>query len=720
MKHFVGLSCTLALAISAHAVERVPATADMLSPQTLAATGGSDMALEKVRERTLVNGKTVARYQQTHKGIPVYGQTVTSSGQGLITEVRGNVITGLELEVPNIKAFINEDNAIERAMDHQINWRTQQGVIQGALSVQALKLEAHNPKKKLYVYIDEQDNARLAYLVNWVEYGDEPTRPFYFIDAMTGEVLKHWDGLNFAQNATGPGGNSKTGRYEYGTDYPHMIVDDSCAMDTDNVETVDMNHSTNGGSIHSFTCPDNDYKSINGAYSPLNDAHFFGGVVFDLYSDWYNTSPLTQKLRMRVHYSNNYENAFWDGSQMTFGDGQSYFYPLVSLDVSAHEVSHGFTEQNSDLNYYNQSGGINEAFSDIAGEAAEYYMRGSNDWLVGAEIFKSSGALRYFEDPTDDGSSIGHADDYYNGMDVHYSSGVFNRAFYLLANTSGWNTRTAFDPFVLANQMYWSANTDFEDGACGVFSAASDLGYDTDDVVAAFSTVGVSTSSCGGGGGGGGGGNEGGELENGVTETDIEGGSGDEVNFTLDVPADATDLSFVMSGGSGDADLYVRFGNAPTTSTYDCRPYTSGNNETCDIADADLQGGTYYVMVRGYSSFSDVTLVGSYTGGGGGGGGSDSWEETNLSGSRNSWQHFTIEVDAGASTLSAVMEGGSGDADLYVRHSQEPTRTAYDCRPYQWGNDESCTISNPDTGTWYISIRAYSAYSGVNLSASTE
>ena len=127
-----------------------------------------------------------------------------------------------------------------------------------------------------------------------------------------------------------------------------------------------------------------------------------------MYSGWYNTAPISQKLRMRVHYSNNYENAFWDGSQMTFGDGASTFYPLVSLDVSSHEVSHGFTEQNSGLRYAGQSGGINEAFSDMAGEAAEYFMKGSNDWLVGADIFKQAeGSLRYMEDPTRDGRSIG-------------------------------------------------------------------------------------------------------------------------------------------------------------------------------------------------------------------------------------------------------------------------------------------------------------------------
>src|SRR3546814_12198879 len=103
---------------------------------------------------------------------------------------------------------------------------------------------------------------------------------------------------------------------------------------------------------------------------------------------------------------------------MPFGDGARTFYPLVSLDVSSHEVSHGYTEQNSGLNYSGQSGGINEAFSDMAGEAAEYYFNGgSNDFLVGAQIFKGSGALRYMADPPQGGRSIGHAADYTSGME---------------------------------------------------------------------------------------------------------------------------------------------------------------------------------------------------------------------------------------------------------------------------------------------------------------
>ncbi len=125
-------------------------------------------------------------------------------------------------------------------------------------------------------------------------------------------------------------------------------------------------------------------------------------------------------------------------------------------------------------------------------------------------------------------------------------------------------------------------------------------------MTSAFSAVGVSCS-----GGGGGGGSTGGPLTNGVPVTGINATTGNTVNYTLAVPSGATDLSFAMSGGSGDADLYVKFGSAPTTSSYDCRPYLNGNNETCNISSA--QSGTYYVMVRAYSSFSGVSLTGSYS-----------------------------------------------------------------------------------------------------------
>jgi Zn-dependent metalloprotease len=307
-------------------------------------------------------------------------------------------------------------------------------------------------------------------------------------------------------NGTGPGGNAKTGQHEYdgtfhnGTFYNFLDVVDvnghgTCVMDNADVKTVDLNHGTSGSTAFGYECYDNTHKFINDAYSPLNDAHYFGGVVFDMYQDYMSVSPLAFQLTMRVHYSTNYENAFWNGSSMTFGDGKDKFYPLVSLDVSAHEVSHGFTEQNSNLIYSGQSGGINEAFSDIAGEAAEFYMRGSNDFLVGAEIFKADGALRYMCNPSDDGKSIDHVDFYYPGLDVHYSSGVFNKAFCLLAQTNGWNVQNAFQAFAGANQLYWTPSTNFVEGAQGVVDAAHyDLNFGAlavQDVMAAFAAVGI-------------------------------------------------------------------------------------------------------------------------------------------------------------------------------------------------------------------------------------
>ncbi|TQV72196.1 PKD domain-containing protein [Aliikangiella marina] len=98
-------------------------------------------------------------------------------------------------------------------------------------------------------------------------------------------------------------------------------------------------------------------------------------------------------------------------------------------------------------------------------------------------------------------------------------------------------------------------------------------------------------------------------LENGVPVNNLSASTGDDVNYTLEVPAGATDIRFEISGGSGDADLYVRFGAAPTDSVYDCRPYRNGNSETCTGSDS---GGTYFVRVKAYRTFSGVSLVGSY------------------------------------------------------------------------------------------------------------
>jgi vibriolysin len=341
----------------------------------------------------------------------------------------------------------------------------------------------------------------------------------------------------------------------------------------------------------------------------------------------------------------------------------------------------------------------------MAGEAAEFFMKGSNDWKVGADIFKGTGSLRYMDDPTRDGRSIGHASNYTTGMDVHHSSGVFNRAFYLIATKTGWNTRKAFDVFVLANQTYWSQNTNYIEGACGALKATTDLGYSSDDVVSAFNTVGVSTVSCGGGS------QEDPVLENGVTQSGLSGTTGSESRFTFEAPTTATKVEFKLLGGSGDADMYVSFGSNPTTSSYDCRPYKSGNTETCTFSAP--QAGTYHVMLRGYSNYSNTTLTGTYEEATGGQ--PDSGTESNLAANLNNRVYFTVYVPNGTTTLKADITGGTGDADLYVRKGSRPTTGSYDCRPYKNGNEETCSVANPAADVWHIGIRAYTQFSGVTL-----
>lgn len=579
--------------LSALAADLVQVDADNLNLNTantlssLSSTN-SGSQFKVVKSIQLPNGEIIQKLVQHYNNVPVWGVSVSAnrSTMGIYSNTSGTMLNNIAADIVNTTPLLSKTDAIEYAKQSSL-----------------IANDTRNEQAKLFIKQDQEGKARLVYLVSYVIDGEKVSRPFFFIDAESGAILDQWEGINH-RDAEGPGGNQKTGKYYYGKDYGSLIVNDNCQMDSPNVKTIDLNHQYSGGKVHQFTCPENTHKEINGAYSPLNDAHYFGNVVFDMFKDWYNTAPLTFKLTMRVHYGNNYENAFWDGQQMTFGDGRNTFYPLVSLDVVAHEVSHGFTEQNSGLVYRNQPGGINESFSDIAGEAAEYFMKGSNDWLVGQDIFKSSGALRYFEKPSKDGRSIDHASDYYSGLDVHYSSGVFNRAFYLLSNTNGWNTKKAFDVFVLANQTKWNANSDYNDAACGVRKAAQDLKYNEQDVVTAFSTVGVTACDTGPGPG------DDNELENGKPVSSLSDSQGKEKHYFIKVPSGAGPLNVVISGGSGDADLYVNFGSKPTTSKFECRPYRYGNNETCTV-NAPKEG-KYYIMLRGYTNYSGVTLKASY------------------------------------------------------------------------------------------------------------
>lgn len=147
----------------------------------------------------------------------------------------------------------------------------------------------------------------------------------------------------------------------------------------------------------------------------------------------------------RVHYGQNYVNAFWDGSKMTYGDGDGVnFGPLVSLDVTGHEMSHGVTENTAGLTYSGESGGLNEATSDIFGTMVEFSAANANDpgdYLIGEEFdLKNHVGFRRMDNPIADGSSPNCWSTGTKDLDVHYSSGVGNHFFYLLAEGSGAKT----------------------------------------------------------------------------------------------------------------------------------------------------------------------------------------------------------------------------------------------------------------------------------------
>lgn len=139
-----------------------------------------------------------------------------------------------------------------------------------------------------------------------------------------------------------------------------------------------------------------------------------------------------------------------------------------------------------------------------------------------------------------------------------------------------------------------------------------------------------------------------------------------------------------------------------------------------DSAGRDDRTGYGLVQAKAASDYLAANNCGTGSGGGTGGGTGDTSVVENLSASRNNWLNYTYDVPAGSSSLTVSIAGGTGDADLYVRFGQQPTTSSYDCRPFEVGNNETCSFNNPTAGTHHIGIRAYSTFSGVTLTASYE
>lgn len=506
----------------------------MLSSPTPPPQTNSLQQLNKTQEDTEV----ITRYQQLFKGIPVVGAQIMISQDAKIagSEVNGKLIEDLQI---NIIPKLGPQDAMALAKKTYTNHNPLSAV--------------HQESALLQIRLNDKGEPQLVFLVSFkgVQEQDKPVWPFFVIDAESGDVITQWNNIKTYAD-TGAGGNEKVKEYWYGKDgLPALDVTqqgNQCIMDNAKVKLVNLgtqwDWSNSMLTAFQYLCDNNQEENINGAFSPSNDAYFFGHVIVDMYKKWYSVNALQHangspmKLVMRVHFGQNYDNAFWDGQAMSFGDGND-FYPLVSLDVAGHEVTHGFTEQHSGLEYHDESGALNESLSDMAGITAKAYLLETSlqlynkahlqanvvDWGIGETITRDSfgKALRFMDFPSSDGSSADCFDknlarssgsycaisykevvafantNIWNQQErqnyiVHTASGVFNKAFYLLSQKFG--IKDAYQLMIVANTKYWTPTTNFKKGACGVVDAAIDLNKDSQWVASVFRQVGIDTSDC--------------------------------------------------------------------------------------------------------------------------------------------------------------------------------------------------------------------------------
>ena len=209
------------------------------------------------------------------------------------------------------------------------------------------------------------------------------------------------------------------------------------------IETYDMNQGTSYSGSVDFTDSDNYWNNYNANYDEVaGDAHYGAEATYDYYLEKFNRNSFDDngaKIRSFVHYRSNYSNAFWNGLVMTYGDGNGTSYtPLTSVDVCGHEVSHAVTTYTANLIYSYESGALNESFSDIFGNAIEYYADSTQfSWRIGEDITVSGNGIRNMANPKTHGDPRTYLGQYWYGGTgdnggVHTNSGVQNFWFYLL------------------------------------------------------------------------------------------------------------------------------------------------------------------------------------------------------------------------------------------------------------------------------------------------
>ena len=495
------------------------------------------------------------RYEHFFRGVRVWeGDTVAHSTAAGTLAVTGQALADIQVNtIPRLAA----EDALARAhtalrpRGQYVQAPTAELVVYPQVVQQVKAQRMRGPAGELTATDVEHvvKGHVLAYHVHSaLENGAEETRHVdHLIDAQTGAILKEWSSLETA-TATGTGKSEYSGTTSLSTNSLSSgweLRDVTRGM---NYATYDLNHGTSGtGTI--YTDADNvwgdgtNYTS-GGSTSAANgqtaavDAHYGIGITYDYYKNVLGRNGIdgTGKATYnRVHYSSNYDNAFWSDTCfcMTYGDGSS-FKVLTSLDVAGHEMTHGVTSRTANLTYSGESGGLNEATSDINGTMVEFYSRGGSgatigntggNWTIGEQL--SATPLRYMYKPSKDGSSKDAWSSTLGNLDVHYSSGPMNRAFYFLSqgasSTSSSDFYSSYLPAGMtgvgndhaarigfrALTVYETSSTNYAGARDAYLKAATDLyGATSADYAAvqnAFAAINVGSAAGGGTGGGTGG-----------------------------------------------------------------------------------------------------------------------------------------------------------------------------------------------------------------------
>nr|WP_223128316.1 M4 family metallopeptidase [Terrabacter sp. MAHUQ-38] len=397
--------------------------------QSRAASAANALGLasgEKLTVKSVItdpNGATHVRYERTLDGLRVIGGDFVS---------HKNAAGDVKSVTWNIRKSVKPST-----MTPSIGKATAQKA-----GLAAAKANDEKASAGELVVFQSATGPKLAYevITEGIKADQTPTRLHTIVDATTGKTLTSWDDIKH-----GTGNGIFVGSVTIGT-----TAGTSYTMkDTHGNYATDMNQGTSGTGT-TFTDADDVWG--NGAQSNRQsaavDAHYGAGKTYDYYNTQLGRAGIWNNgtgARSRVHYGQNYVNAFWDGTQMTYGDGSGNANPLVELDVAGHEMSHGVTENTAGLNYSGDAGGLNEATSDIFGTGVEWYTNNPNDvpdYLIGEEInINGDGTpLRYMDKPSKDGGSKDCWSSSVGGLDPHYSSGPLNHWYYLASEGTGTKT----------------------------------------------------------------------------------------------------------------------------------------------------------------------------------------------------------------------------------------------------------------------------------------